>query len=586
MRRQGIAIVATLAVLVIVALLVFGTFFTTQIETWMTRNDTTSTQAYYVAQAGVQKYKTVAFQTFRYYLNNMNAYSTAGTIFTPCGNLLNNGLDLNRNKTISAADGDLMPGYSVTENVVAGQPNKGSYTLTFNTDGPYVILKSVGSFGGARSTVQAVAVVDNVGLFSNAVASASGASGHLNGNVEFWGSAYIEGTDPTLAVIDGNGGFNQHNFYNSDVIKDKTGVTETQLADIKLYTKEQKDLCATLRVHIGKVKLSGNVTLGDATAPAGSKNTLSGVWVQSGSQGSCSASPVPDICQQGSAVMYTDAVGAYNLSGPINIPTLDGANTCSTGGTWRSCLQNLAAASGVTLSNFTVTGSGASTTVNFTASPAGLGSCSIPGSTVTVSGGEITINFGPISFECVDNSAAPTKGFRYTKESGTKGKFEVYGSVVDLRGVHLKFAEDIDIRYTTKASLLVETADGKGGDITIDGDVRAATAFPTENILGLIADRDLIFTGALQNLTGGPQEQIAMGQFFGGRQTKVLGGGVVFGTIVTKELCTNTTCNPSGGGGTAKIFQVPGLEYNLAPGFDKVSGNSQAAFGQITYERR
>ena len=42
MNAKGIALVATLALMVVIALLVFGTFFTTQIELWTTRNDTTS----------------------------------------------------------------------------------------------------------------------------------------------------------------------------------------------------------------------------------------------------------------------------------------------------------------------------------------------------------------------------------------------------------------------------------------------------------------------------------------------------------------------------------------------------------------
>ena len=51
MNAKGIALVATLALMVVIALLVFGTFFTTQIELWTTRNDTTSVQAFYAAEA-------------------------------------------------------------------------------------------------------------------------------------------------------------------------------------------------------------------------------------------------------------------------------------------------------------------------------------------------------------------------------------------------------------------------------------------------------------------------------------------------------------------------------------------------------
>jgi len=92
-RRKGIALVATLAVVAVIAVLVFGTFFTTQLEIWTTRNDVTANQAYAVAQAGIQKYKTLAFQAFRYYLNNINAYGSELARYAQCGNLLTIGLD-------------------------------------------------------------------------------------------------------------------------------------------------------------------------------------------------------------------------------------------------------------------------------------------------------------------------------------------------------------------------------------------------------------------------------------------------------------------------------------------------------------
>lgn len=64
MRAKGVALVATLALMLIIALLVFGTFFRSQIELWVTRNDTTSVQAFYAAEAGLQKYKAVLFQQY------------------------------------------------------------------------------------------------------------------------------------------------------------------------------------------------------------------------------------------------------------------------------------------------------------------------------------------------------------------------------------------------------------------------------------------------------------------------------------------------------------------------------------------
>ncbi|MGQ9510849.1 MAG: PilX N-terminal domain-containing pilus assembly protein [Thermaceae bacterium] len=65
MRSQtGIALVIALGLLVVMSLLVLGVFFTTQLELWITRNDTTSVQAFYAAEAGLAKYKAALFNQY------------------------------------------------------------------------------------------------------------------------------------------------------------------------------------------------------------------------------------------------------------------------------------------------------------------------------------------------------------------------------------------------------------------------------------------------------------------------------------------------------------------------------------------
>lgn len=154
MRRKGIALVATLAVTLFIAVLVFGAFFTTQLEIWTTRNDTTANQAFAVAQAGIQKYKTLAFQAFRYYLENTDTYGSELARYAQCGNMLVIGLDLNRDGTIDSAN-DLGNGNSRTEEVTFPDGSKGKYTVSFSASGSYVTLRSVGEYAGAKSTVTA-----------------------------------------------------------------------------------------------------------------------------------------------------------------------------------------------------------------------------------------------------------------------------------------------------------------------------------------------------------------------------------------------------------------------------------------------
>jgi len=93
-NAKGIALVATLALMVVIALLVFGTFFTTQIELWTTRNDTTSVQAFYAAEAGLQKYKAALFQQYVWREQQGGTGGGSG-----CFTSLATGLDLDRDGT-------------------------------------------------------------------------------------------------------------------------------------------------------------------------------------------------------------------------------------------------------------------------------------------------------------------------------------------------------------------------------------------------------------------------------------------------------------------------------------------------------
>ncbi|MEJ2667055.1 MAG: pilus assembly PilX N-terminal domain-containing protein [Deinococcales bacterium] len=225
MRRnvEGIALVTALAILAIVTLLVVGTVFTTQIESWTTRNDATSTQAYYIAHAGLEKYKTIAFQTYNFYLNHLQDYGDSLGTTAICGNLLASGLDLDRDFSFSSTN-DLLPGGSITRNYGGG-----TYKITYAVSGPDIVLTSVGTIHKARATVQVVFHPQNAGLFSNALFAGGGISSqYINGDAQVYGSVYVEGdaANPTT-VINSNGNFSMHNYYDSTEIANLFGNTFT-----------------------------------------------------------------------------------------------------------------------------------------------------------------------------------------------------------------------------------------------------------------------------------------------------------------------------------------------------------------------
>ena len=91
-----------MAILVVVGILVAGSFLSTRLELGITRNDTTSIQAKYVADAGLEKYKAALFQYYRFVEDTLNN-STTNPTRTACYSRIGAGLDWYRNDTTSLA---------------------------------------------------------------------------------------------------------------------------------------------------------------------------------------------------------------------------------------------------------------------------------------------------------------------------------------------------------------------------------------------------------------------------------------------------------------------------------------------------
>lgn len=573
-NRRGIALITALAILAIVGLLVVGTVFTSTIESWTTRNDTTSTQAYDIAHAGLERFKAISFQTFRFYLDNLQQYGPALGTGAICGNLLEKGLDLNRNYVIGASDGDLVPGHSLTESYGGG-----SYTITFQPTGADVVLTSVGTIHGAKATVQMVFRPKNAGLFSNALFAGQGSGGkYFNGGAEVWGSIYVQGdtsVSPPPTVINTNGNFTMHNYYDSTELASLMGNRFT-VDQLKAMlgggtATDQKDLCARLRVGYGQVAVGGSTQLGDTSAPSGYKASLAGVNVYRGQQ-DISVSGSTDI----NADNYPDGNLAYDLSKSIRLPNLlptgtTGATPCKSDSSesWQGCLVSKAQ------------------TYDATDPTSNPGGCDLS----PVTSGN-TIDFATTPVDCtysVTNADGSTQqmGFSYSYNATTGNwDFKVFGppdkKLINFAGYDLHFARNVAANFSGRATIMaMEDGSGNGGDITIDGDVLPASGFPNTDMLGMIAQHDLTMTGANQtNLASGTQT--AVGLFYAGNQATIEKGGVVIGSVLANEVSTTS----GNAGQTSKVIQVPGVEYNPSPGFTDLPNDVLATFQILSYERR
>jgi hypothetical protein len=339
---DGLALITVLLIGVVLTILGFGTSLSTILNRQVASNQQGSLAAFYVAKEGADKYRTVAFQTFQFYLANTDLYED---IFkegvATCGNLFTVGIDFNRDGVLDSST-DLLPTGEISENSATG---RGRYTINMLVSGPYLIIRSVGFIGtgdrASRATVQYIIEPTNIGPVNNAV-FASGGIGNkkLNGNAKIYGSVYAGGNgSKTEPVIDSNGNFSMHNFYNEATLTslvdwrdDGTGVNEF----LNLNAVERNDLCTRLRVHEGIVELSGSMQIGDDpdSLPAGSqaKATVSGVNVWNYEDD-------PSVLiEDGSASVYTDERASYDLNEPLEFTGLDDLARC--GYAFRVCLAN------------------------------------------------------------------------------------------------------------------------------------------------------------------------------------------------------------------------------------------------------
>ena len=540
--QQGFILIAVLLIMVVVSLLVIGTAFTTVIDRSVAANQQGSTDAYYIAKAGADKYKAVAFQTYRYYLDNLDDYQDElqeGN--SACGNFLRIGLDLNR-------DGDLEDAGDLTSGRTLGpfSEGNGTYTITLEPDtfGQYFILTSIGRVGRSRSTVQLVLEARNAGTTGYALFVGDGKPGNgVIGGVNIYGSAYVTGDkakfedfDSTNDYITSGSSFAIHNFYEKSTLTNLFSANAKAKVEEFLHSKfhDQRNLCSTLRIETGRVNIGGNVKLGD-TEKTGYKNTISGIHV--------AEKYATDVT---GANVYADLKTGLDIE-KVDYPALDAATKSALG-----------EAAGLLVE---------------------AGSCGLT---------------SPLEFDSTDVVCKKTDvygkevGFEY---NATFRQLKVFG-LVHLRSLNVIFKQNTKIIIDGEATFFVED-----GDVTIKEDLLPSSSFPYgHDVLGIITDGQII-------LTGKPEGQVVAGVFYSSdevkdpvlypneqEKVKVAEGTTVFGTIITPSFCvTGLPAEPASlcnGTKPANFVKIPDLEYNLPPGFSQLANATVPTFRVASFERR
>jgi Tfp pilus assembly protein PilX len=265
-RQGGFVLIATLLIMVVVAILVFGTMFTTLVDRQVSANQQGATTAYYVAQSGLQQAKTRVFRGLTEHLSNEDVADCGATL----------------------AEGDQQAWLSFLNDVLPDRgtwipfPDPavatpiGEYQIT--TANPpvvngYVVFTAVGRVGNARSTVQLIASAGAglEGVWDNAIfAAGQPGSSAIVGNPAIYGSVQI--VDEGLALdedifVQGTGGiYNDYRGKNAVINEANTRAVEQMARVVQgnaTWQGDLPDLCTKVKIE------KGHLTFQDAAARVG-----------------------------------------------------------------------------------------------------------------------------------------------------------------------------------------------------------------------------------------------------------------------------------------------------------------------------
>lgn len=312
-RQQGFALVTTLLIAALVGTLVAGSLMLSVVNRRISGNDALSAQTLNVAQAGSAFWKAELVSLYRFMLDNPSLYADdiatyqADSSNPPiaCDNYFAIGIDFNRDGTIDTANAKTATKTGLPPNgpkpltpnrtILVGTAS-GSAQVSFYIDGPVVGLRSRGSFSGSRATVVEEFTLGQANIWNNAVfASSTAADATIQGRAEIRGAVHVlgEGALPSSTVLDLSGNFGLGNTYEglvSSVAQDVTGTSNY----MRLTTQHPRNLCATLRVKNGKVKMQGSASIGDNedTNPEPYKDLMEGIYTNNGIDGGTEGSNV------------------------------------------------------------------------------------------------------------------------------------------------------------------------------------------------------------------------------------------------------------------------------------------------------
>lgn len=311
-RQDGFLLVTVLFVMVVVTILALGTSFTSIIDRQVANRQRVGTEAFYLANAGMERLKTALFLT----LSDQFGDGTDACGFPEFDVDLGGGLIL-------------LPG--ITSAPIPFTPiTNGWYEVRFERSGAYYVLTSTGFLAAtvdadqrsAQSTIQLVAAVGEgpSGVWDNAIFARilSSGSGALTGTIAAYGSVHIVNGDveldssESLTASGTSGIFNNYNGRGN-----QTNATAAATSALGSDRSLPFDLCSRLKVAQGNIRVQSNATgigaegdlydVDDGTwvGPSGPQiNSIEGVYLGTGDVVDQSGNPLTPTSQR---TIYTRA---------------------------------------------------------------------------------------------------------------------------------------------------------------------------------------------------------------------------------------------------------------------------------------
>jgi type II secretory pathway pseudopilin PulG len=258
-REVGFVLIATLLIMVVVAILVFGTMFTTLVDRQVSANQQGATTAYYVAQSGLQQAKTRVFRGLVDHFENADP--------TPCEESLEEGNQQAWQEFLDEVLGDRGEWIDFPN----GENPVGQFRIA-TPDPPirdgHLVLIANGRVGNARATVQLIASAGAglSGAWDNAITAAgrNPNTRSINGNVAVYGSVQIVRGDVEIELVEDLSLQGTAGVYNNYRGKDGTANTgiEAEMARVTgalIGTPEYlPDLCARIKIERGHLIFDDN----------------------------------------------------------------------------------------------------------------------------------------------------------------------------------------------------------------------------------------------------------------------------------------------------------------------------------------